>query len=158
MPSTFISQSRFQIKPSNATTREIHMQYNEAKIVQGHEHKLSNPKQFTRILLSGKSSTSSWTCHSFLLTDKHQYTLKTTISHPPVLGDRRRWIEWKSHFHEKTELYITTPPTRVASHPSQHLVKKKKLHVNKWKQKLNTQTNKQNKCCSYSRLSLNGHP
>ena len=101
------------------------MQYNEAQIVKGYEHKLSNPKQFTRILLLGKRSTSSWTCHSFQLTDKHQYTLEKTISHPPVLGDRRRWIEWKSHFHEKTELYIITPPTRVASHPSQHLVKKK---------------------------------
>ena len=31
------------------------MQYNEAKIVKGYGHKLSNPKQFTRILLSGKS-------------------------------------------------------------------------------------------------------
>ena len=125
MPSTFISQSRFRIKPCNATTREIHTKHNEAKIVQGYEHKLSNPKQFTTILLSGKSSAGSWTCHSFQLTDKHQYTLNTTISHPPMLGDRRRWNEWKSHFHEKTALYITTPPTRVASHPSQHLVKKK---------------------------------
>ena len=129
------------IKPSNATTQGIHMKYNKAKIVKGYEHKLSNPKQFTRNLLSGKRWTSSWTCDSFQLTDKHQYTLKTTISHPPVLEDRRRWIEWKSHFHVKTELYITTPPTRAASHPSQHLVKKKKTTRNQMKTKAK-QTNK----------------
>ena len=143
------------IKPSNATTQGIHMKYNKAKIVKGYEHKLSNPKQFTRNLLSGKRWTSSWTCDSFQLTDKHQYTLKTTISHPPVLEDRRRWIEWKSHFHVKTELYITTPPTRAASHPSQHLVKKKKKNYTSSNENKN-ETNKQNNCC-YSRLSLNGH-
>jgi len=115
------------------------MKHNEVKIVKGYEHNLSNPGQFTRVLLSGKSSAGSWTCHSFQLTDKHQYTLKTTIS--PVLGDPQRWNEWKSHFHEKTELYITTPAIPVASHPSQHLVKKKKTTRNQMKTKTK-QTNK----------------